>query len=79
MRFILFGYIHIDFFLFFLGGCVGKIFQDQLDESKTLKLSRKQLRKAFTILGSQLSEVDEALIFELLGECSTNYLISNDF
>ena len=55
-------------FNFFTGGCVGKVFQDQLDDGKTLKLSRKQLRKAFTILGSQLSEVDEALIFELLGK-----------
>ena len=49
----------ISLIIFFTGGCGGKVFQDQLDDGKTLKLSRKQLRKAFTILGSQLSEVEE--------------------
>lgn len=49
------------------GACVGKVFQDQLDDGKTVKLSRKQLRKAFNVLGAQLSDSDEGLVFESLG------------
>ena len=45
-----------------------RLFQEQLDEGKTLKLTRKQFRKGFAALGAQLSDSDESLIFEALGE-----------
>ena len=61
------------FYFFFivylaLGACVGKLLQDQLDDGKQLKLSRKQMRKALTALGAQLSDSIEGLIFEALGK-----------
>jgi Ca2+-binding EF-hand superfamily protein len=46
--------------------CVGKVFQEQLEESKAPKLSRKQFRKALAALGAQLSDADEGIIFESL-------------
>ena len=48
--------------------CMVKLFQEQLDDGKTIKLTRKQFRKGFAALGAQLSDSDEGLIFEALGE-----------
>ena len=44
--------------------CLGKIFSDLADESRTAKLSRKQLRKGLVKIGAQLNESDEGVIFE---------------
>ena len=44
--------------------CLGKIFSDLADESRTAKLSRKQLRKGLAKIGAQLNESDEGVIFE---------------
>ena len=48
---------------------MGRLLQEQVEEGKALKLSRKQLRKGFSSLGTQLSDSNEGLIFEALGEC----------
>jgi hypothetical protein len=42
--------------------------QEQIEEGKALKLTRKQLRKGFSSLGTQLTDSNEGLIFEALGE-----------
>ena len=47
---------------------MGRLLQEQVDEGKALKLSRKQLRKGFSSLGTQLSDSNEGLIFEALGD-----------
>ena len=48
--------------------CVTRLFQEQLDEGKAIKLTRKQFRKGFAALGAQLSDSDEGLVFEALGK-----------
>ena len=48
--------------------CVVKLFHEQLEEGRAVKLTRKQFRKGFAALGAQLSDSDEGLIFEALGE-----------
>ena len=45
-----------------------RLFQEQLDEGKAIKLTRKQFRKGFAALGAQLSDSDEGLVFEALGK-----------
>jgi hypothetical protein len=47
---------------------VGRLLQEQIEEGKALKLSRKQLRRGFSSLGTQLTDSNEGLIFEALGE-----------
>jgi hypothetical protein len=48
--------------------CVMKLFHEQQEEGRAVKLTRKQFRKGFAALGAQLSDSDEGLIFEALGE-----------
>jgi hypothetical protein len=48
--------------------CVGRLLQEQIEEGRALKLTRKQLRKGFSSLGTQLTDSNEGLIFEALGE-----------
>jgi hypothetical protein len=48
--------------------CVMKLFHEQQEEGRAVKLTRKQFRKGFAALGAQLTDSDEGLIFEALGE-----------
>ena len=48
--------------------CVVKLFHEQQEEGRAVKLTRKQFRKGFAALGAQLTDSDEGLIFEALGE-----------